>query len=48
MQRDVVAGLGDGEEVVVERRDWADHHWYNEVLFKRFLTPFRDGVLNRR
>ena len=24
------------------------YHWYSEVLYKRFLTPFRDGVLNRR
>ena len=23
------------------------HHWYSEVLYKRFLTPSRDGVLNR-
>ena len=23
-------------------------HWYNEVLYKRFLTHFRDGIWNRR
>jgi hypothetical protein len=23
-------------------------HWYSEVLYTRFLTPFRDGILNRR
>src|SRR5215216_5768874 len=23
-------------------------HWYIEVLYKRFLTPFRDGIWNRR
>ena len=23
-------------------------YWYIEVLYKRFLTPFRDGVSNRR
>ena len=23
-------------------------HWYNDVLYKRFLTPFRDGIWNRR
>src|SRR3989337_4109209 len=23
-------------------------HWYSEVLYKRFLTPVRDDVLNRR
>ena len=23
-------------------------HWYNEVLYKRFLTPFRDDIWNRR
>src|SRR3989337_2372452 len=23
-------------------------HWYSEVLYKWFFTPFRDGVLNRR
>ena len=22
-------------------------HWYSEVLYKRFLTPFRDGIRNR-
>ena len=22
-------------------------HWYNKVLYKGFLNPFRDGVLNR-
>ena len=22
-------------------------HWYTSVLYKRFLTPFRDGVRNR-
>src|SRR3990170_6325940 len=24
------------------------YHWYSEVIYKRFLTPFRDGVLYRR
>ena len=23
-----------------------NQHWYSEVLYKRFLTPFRDGVRN--
>ena len=23
-------------------------HWYTSVLNKRFLTPFRDGIWNRR
>ena len=23
-------------------------HWYIEVLYNQFLTPFRDGVRNRR
>ena len=23
------------------------YHWYNKVLYKWFLTPFRDSVLNR-
>ena len=23
-------------------------HWYNKVLYKRFLTPIRDGIWNRR
>ena len=22
-------------------------HWYTSVLYKRFLTPFRDGIRNR-
>jgi hypothetical protein len=26
----------------------AEIHRYNEVLYKRFLTPFHDGILNRR
>ena len=25
-----------------------DMHWYASVLNKRFLTPFRDGIWNRR
>ena len=25
-----------------------DSHWYRDVLYKQFLTPFHDGVLNRR
>jgi hypothetical protein len=32
---------------VVEER-LTNKHWYSEVLYKRFLTPFHDGVLNRR
>ena len=24
------------------------YHWYASVLNKRFLTPFRDGIWNRR
>ena len=24
------------------------NHWYASVLNKRFLTPFRDGIRNRR
>ena len=23
-------------------------HWYNDVLNKRFKTPFRDGIWNHR
>ena len=23
-------------------------HWYTSVLYKRFLTPFRSGIWNRR
>ena len=26
----------------------ASSHWYASVLYKRFLTPFRDGIWNRR
>ena len=25
-----------------------NYHWYVSVLNKRFLTPFRDGIWNRR
>ena len=24
------------------------HHWYASVLYKRFSTPFRDGIWNHR
>ena len=27
---------------------WPESHWYASVLYKQFLTPFCDGIWNRR
>ena len=29
-------------------KNYKGGHWYASVLNKRFLTPFRDGIWNRR
>jgi hypothetical protein len=34
--------------VCVRGNECVRAHWYIEVLYKWFLTPFSDGVLNRR
>ena len=32
----------------VGRNNFGNNHWCASVLNKRFLTPFRDGIWNRR